>query len=154
MKGTVIAITVVFYVLTGLLCTAVWYGLSADTDAWTNRAQVAADREDMREYLVTLKGNMERRGLTDGHFALVFRKADNDLALHYRAVTRAIERLDAIADIPKDATAYQVALDDIRGTVRELPDFAAELTWCRLWWAIIPMCVFWLWPLWESMKYP
>ncbi|MBI4142587.1 hypothetical protein HY480_01790 [Candidatus Uhrbacteria bacterium] len=109
------------------------YHTSRDIDAWMDRAQVAADREDMLEYLHTLEANLEQRGMTQGHFALVFKRPDNDLGLQYRAIQRIIERLEGIAEIPTSETAYQVALDDIRGTIREMPRPASGWVWSHYW---------------------
>lgn len=116
----------IFLVITG-------YTLVSDVDAYIDRAQVAADREDMIEYVTILKTNMEKHGMTRGHTALVFRTAANDMSLHYKTVTRILERLENIKTIPKSDTAYQVALDDIRGTLRELPNPAQGWLWAHYW---------------------
>lgn len=132
-------------VLSAVMLIMQGYQLSADTNAYINRAQVAADREDMHEYLLVLKANMEKHGMTSGHTALVFKQADNNMALHYRTVNRIIERLDSIKEIPKSETAYQVALGDIRGTLRELPNPAMGWLWVTLaWWLLLINGALWL----------
>jgi len=110
-----------------------------DVDALLDRAQVAADREDMLEYLTKLRNNMQHHGMTMGHTAVIFRTPANDMALHYKTVGRIIERLEGIKRLPKYDTAYQVALDDIRGTIRELPNPAGGWTWAR-WWILFFLC--------------
>jgi len=133
-------------VLVVLFITPTWYSLNYDTDALIDRAQVAADREDMVEYLSKLKHNLETREMTTGHFALVFTTPANDLALHYKALNRILERLQSIKDISKNETAYQVALSDIRGTIRELPNPADDYMWTKYWFVFILGVGIWIWP--------
>ena len=101
----------------------------------------------MTEYLTQLKQNLENREMTHGHFALVFTTPANDLALHFRTVNRVLERLDSIKDIPKNETAYQVALNDVRGTIRELRNPAMGYLWTKYWFLFVLGIGIWLWPL-------
>ncbi len=110
------------------------YEYSQKTDAYINRAQISGDREDMLEYLEILMTNLKNLGADQGHTAVIFKKADNDLSLHFKTLQRLHERLESIGDIPKSETAYQVALDDIRGTIREYPNPADGLVWVTYWW--------------------
>lgn len=139
------AVILVFLVMTG-------YGLVRDVDALVDRAQVAADREDMTEYIQELKGNLEERDMTNGHFVLIFKTPANDLALHYKTVNRLLERLESIRDIPKNDTAYQVALDDIRGTIRELPNPALDYLWVKYWFLYLLGFGIWIWPVVRFMR--
>jgi hypothetical protein len=107
---------------------------------------VAADREDMQAYLLALQHNREACGLTTGHFALLFTTPANDFGLHYRTLMRIIERLDGIRELPKSETAYQVALDDIRGTIRELPNPALGYLWTQYWYLYLMGLGVSLWP--------
>jgi len=128
-----------------LFMVIIGFGYYRDIDAVIDRAQVAADREDMVEYLTDLKENMEAIGMTKGHTALIFKTPANDMALHYRAVNRILERLESIAGIPKSDTAYQVALDDIRGIVRELSNPAIGWLWVHNWFFIVlgvALCIY------------
>ncbi len=145
MKTASVAVSCVVTVLVVVALVVIGYGLTRDVDALIDRAQVAADREDMVEYLTELKQNMERLDMTHGHFALVFKTPANDLALHFKTVNRVLERLDGIKDIPKNETAYQVALDDIRGTIRELENPARGVLWARYCFLLLALLV-WLWP--------
>jgi hypothetical protein len=125
-----------------------YYVYDSQIDAVIDRAQVAADREDMLEYMMQLKQNMQKLGITSGHFAILWKTDANNLALHYQTVSRIIERLEAIKDIPKTDTAYQVALDDIRGTIRELENPGGDLAWRDLWWIVIFFGMgIWLFPM-------
>ena len=122
------------------------YGLVRDIDALVDRAQVSADREDMTEYVSQLKVNLERRGMDRGYFALIFKTPANDLSLHFKTVNRVLERLKGIENIPKNETAYQVALDDIRGTIRELPNPAMGYLWVQYWYLFVIGTFIWIWP--------
>lgn len=142
-----LSISLLVSILVTITLVFMGYGLVRDVDALVDRAQVAADREDMMEYLLILKQNMERRGMTHGHFALVFKTPANDLALHFKTVNRILERLQGIRDISKNGIAYQVALDDIRGTIRELPNPAITYLWTEYWFLYVLGVGIWLWPL-------
>ena len=146
MKAALIVSLVVSVLATAILIPT-GYGLVREVDALVDRAQVAADREDMTEYLTELKQNLERRGMTRGHFVLIFKTPANDLALHFKTVNRVLERLHSIKDIPKNETAYQVALDDIRGTIRELPNPAMGYLWTEYWFLYVLGIGIWLWPV-------
>ncbi|MBI4181375.1 MAG: hypothetical protein HY520_00205 [Candidatus Aenigmarchaeota archaeon] len=100
--------------------------LVRDIDAVTARAQLAADRDDMLAYLTQLEENLVRHGVTHGHWAALpwRRTMENDAALHLQSVQRMRGRLIAIEHVPPTDAAYQVALDDLRGTLRELPRIA------------------------------
>lgn len=127
------------YVACAVVATIIlMYHLDRDIDSMIDRAQVAADREDMLSYVKQLKDNMDRWDMKSGHTALIFTNSRNDMALHYKAIERVIERLESIKDIPKSDTAYQVALSDIRGVIRELPNPATGWFWvCYGWWLLL-----------------
>jgi len=123
------------------------YNLSKSLDAYINRAQWAGNATDMKGYLIQVKNTMEDRKLISGNFALVFRKPDNDWSLHYRTINRAIERLDAIVNKPESSTTYQVALDDVRGVIRELPNPSGNQIWCWYWYLYLLVGLGYLTPI-------
>lgn len=143
--SVIVSVVVSLFALIFLVMTG--YGLVRDVDALIDRAQVAADREDMAEYLTQLRQNLERRGMIHGHFVLIFKTPANNLALHYKALNRVLERLESIKGIPKNETAYQVALSDIRGTIRELPNPALGYLWTQYWFLYLLCVGIWLWPI-------
>lgn len=132
--------------LTGSILTIKGYVLVRDVDALVDRAQVAANSDDMTEYMTELKKNLERHNMTHGHFALIFETPANDLALNFKAINRILARLQSIKDLPKNGTAYQVALDDIRGTIRELPNPAMGYLFAKYWFLFLLIPGIWLWP--------
>jgi len=146
---------VVAIILTLALCIqgfAVNLDLDRRIDSIIDRAQVAGGLDDMLGYLQTLKKNMEDVGMTHGHTALIWTTPQNDMALHYESVKTVIERLTQVKDLPPTEAAYQVALEDARGVVRELPSpgkgwwYAQCRGWiliviCVLLWSIF--CLFW-----------
>ena len=111
----------------------VGYTFERDIDAWMHRAQVAADAEDIREYMQHYKAGLESRHLTTGYWAVYFTRPDNSYELHYRSVVRVLERLEYVVKMEKKSVEYQTALDDIRGTLRELPDLVSGYLWVSFW---------------------
>ena len=140
MKALVITLGVIFALLTVGLWTGWGLGgwfLSRDTQAVLYRAQVAANAADMKAYVTQLQKNMEERGMTKGFTALVWKTPEKDMELIYKTVVRANERLTAVQGLPQMETTYQVALDDLRGTLRELQLNTAGWFWTRNWWWIL-----------------
>jgi hypothetical protein len=110
------------------------FQLSRDLDSIQDRAQIAANREDMLGYLRTLRENMVKHAATSGHTALLLRTPANDLALHFQALNSVIGRLEQIQGLPVDSAAYQTALDDLRGVLREMPRVARGVFWVQYGW--------------------
>ena len=100
--------------------------IQRDTGSWLDRAQVAANATEMHDYLQNAREGMEKYGMTQGNAALIFKRPDNDMALIYDAVKQLEDRAGKQADLLRadpqyvNTTTYQVALDDMRGTAREL----------------------------------
>jgi hypothetical protein len=134
----------IYCIICGLFLFLRGYYYTRDLDSWIDRAQVAADREDMLEYLLTVKNNMGEYGITEGHLALVLKTPMNNMALHYQSINRSIERLEASKNMQKNETAYQVLLNDVRGCIRELPNPAMGLLWVRLGWWMLAIGIVWL----------
>ena len=112
-----------------------WSRLNRDLDSVQDRAQISANPQDMLGYLRTMRDNMVSHGAASGHTALLLRTPATDLALHFQAVNSVIERLEQIQGLPVDSAAYQTALDDLRGVLREMPRIASGVFWVRYgWW--------------------
>lgn len=125
-------------------CSYNWYKLDRDLNAVQTRAQVAADREDMLAYTQQFEENLRKHNAIDGHAALIFKTPRNDLALQHESVLKIIQRLESIKGVDRNTTTYQVALDDIRGTLREIPMLAGNLAWVRFaWWTLLIVLIGW-----------
>ena len=140
-------------VLIGIFLIGQAYQLNRDVESVAHRAQVSADVPDMLGYMKELKAGMERHGMTRGHTALIFRTPANDLAKLNDSITRIIMRLEAVKDMPRSETTYQVALDDIRGTIRELESPSMGYLWVQYWFLILVGVGIWLWPVVISYRY-
>jgi len=68
---TIFVLYVIFAMVLGIVK---HYQYDRDIDSWIDRTQVAANREDMLEYINELKGALEEKGMTKGHTALMSRK--------------------------------------------------------------------------------
>lgn len=134
--GVAVAISAMFCLI--LLVAIRCYHFYRDVDCLLYRAQVAADRDDMLDYLKMVKQNMENYSMTHGHAALLFKTPHNDMAMNYKAVYRLIGRLESLLSVARNDTAYQVALDDMRGTIRELYRPSLDWCWVTYWWTIFP----------------
>lgn len=126
-----------------------YYERSRDIEAVAHRAQVAADADDMLNYMETLKTNMEVHGMTKGYAALIFKQPSNDLELLYGSINRIINRLQQVREMPKTEVAYQVALDDLRGTIRELEAPSMGVVWAKYWFLLL----LWIWPLVHVLRF-
>jgi hypothetical protein len=118
-KTVVIVLTLLWI---GDAVTAVYYNWSVgrDTSAWLNRAQVASNPSDMQEYLTYCRNGMEKWRVTRGYGELIFKTPENDMVLIMKALDRSIERCEYVKEFDRTSVEYQVALDDLRGQLREL----------------------------------
>lgn len=138
MKGFIIVLCVLLGVGLLIYCGVASWMLSRDTTAILERAQVAANAADMLDYVSQLEENMSERGMTEGYAAVVFKTPYNDMSLIYKSLTKIRERLVQVKDLPQADTTYQVALDDLRGTLRELDVCASGWFWARKgWWLLL-----------------
>lgn len=130
-KDVIIAIGVCLLLTAGLIFRG--YVLYRDVESVMHRAQVAADDGNMRKYMMMLRDNLEKHHMTEGNSALIFKTPANDLALLYESVNRIIDRLESIKDVPHSEAAYQTALDDLRGTIRELEEPSFGFLFTQAW---------------------
>lgn len=99
-------------------------------DVWgiLDRAQISAESEEMYrlvDYAITTlenrKGLISGRPQTEGYCAFYFQQPDNSLEMQYTAMKNIRTRLERTNNFDKNSMEYQAAVDDIRGTIRELP---------------------------------
>jgi len=111
------------------------YYLDRDLDSVQDRAQISANPQDMLGYIRTMRDNMVAHGATSGHTALLMKTPATDLTLHFQAVNSVIRRLEQIQGLPVESAAYQTALDDLRGVLREMPRIGRAVFWVQYgWW--------------------
>jgi uncharacterized membrane protein YdfJ with MMPL/SSD domain len=118
LRALAILIAVAWLLSAGLGIYYAWQ-VDQDTTANLNRSVQASNAEDMKGYLIDARNGMEAWGYTSGHYAVIFTTPQNDAARDYQAVTRMIDRLDKVEHQDQSSTSYQVAMDDIRGTIRD-----------------------------------
>lgn len=94
-----------------------------DRDVWAqlDRAQVSAEADDMLVYVDVAISGLEERDQISGHCALYFKTLNNDLGAQYQSMKNIRSRLERTVLFDKSSVEYQSAIDDIRGTIRELP---------------------------------
>ena len=109
------------------------YEINRDIDGYLDRAQVASDPVDMKDYLVKCAEGMDEWGLTDGHATLWFPTPENDMRLVVKALHRSINRCIGISHMNDSSPEYQTALDDVRGQIRELNLHSHERYWVINW---------------------
>lgn len=104
------------------------YPLERDVWGKLDRAQISAESEEMyrlvNEALISLENKnslIARKSQSEGHCALIFKKPDNSLDMQYTALYNIRKRLDRTNSFDKQSVEYQSAIDDIRGTIREVP---------------------------------
>jgi len=104
----------------GVVTIAISFPFYREIDAMVYRAQVSADAGKMADRLDETLANMERYGVTQGHAALIFHSPENDVALDYEALRDLRDRASGISTLDRLSVEYQTALDDMRGTLREI----------------------------------
>jgi len=102
-----------------ILVTGIVYSVYAYTQVlpvcgWYERAYSAADAEQMAVWLDNLLNEMEARGMTHGHYALVFKNPHNDAALDYEVFKSLKQRCLEVQKYPKGSMDYAESLEDIR----------------------------------------
>ena len=81
---------------------------------WYEQAYSAADAEQMAQWLGNLLAEMERIGMTHGHYALIFKSPHNDVSLDRQVFTALRERCLEVQKYPKGSMDYAESLEDIR----------------------------------------
>lgn len=121
-----IAKMVVFYTLLAIsfllifVVVATVFPFTRDIDSMVNRAQISADATKMADRIDVTLSNMDRMGVRQGHAALIFKTPENDVALDYEALADLRDRARSISELDSTSVEYQTALDDMRGTLREI----------------------------------
>lgn len=132
-KAALAAAILITILWVGVIGVGIFYHwtIKKDTVAWLHRAQVASNPEDMQKYLVECRNGMEKHGLTDGYAAIIEKAPENYMPLILQALDRSIQRCENIKQFDETSTEYQVALDDVRGQIRELNLYTPYSWWVR-----------------------
>lgn len=120
------------------------YRVKRDTTSWLYRAQVSAEPSDMVDYLQKVKEGMNRWGLTEGSANLVFKKPSTDMRLIMKSIDSAISNIKPTIKMDRGSTAYQVALDNQRGILRELELYSFARWNVDVWLVNILIAVLWI----------
>lgn len=103
------------------------YPMQRDVWGVLDRAQITAESGDMLKLVQEARTNLENKenlfgkNQIEGHCALIFKEPSNDLGAQYLAIKNIEKRLQRTNTFDKNSVEYQSAIDDIRGTIRELP---------------------------------
>jgi len=99
----------------------IWdYPMSRDVWSKLNRAQTSAEADVMANYVSEAISGLTSREQIDGYCTLFFPTADNDLSVQYKTLQNILVRLERAKTFDKNSPEYQTAIDDIRGTIREI----------------------------------
>ena len=100
-----------------------------DRDVWDklDRAELMAESDDIlklvQEARISLKQKKSlimRKSQSEGHCALIFKKPSNSLKAQNEILVNIENRLKRTNTFDKYGVEYQTAIDDIRGTLRDL----------------------------------
>lgn len=112
------------------------WSVTRDTTAWLDRAQVASNPTDMREYLINCRDGMIEWDLDTGHDAIIFETPENDMELVMKALENSISRCYEVETMNTTSPEYQTALDDLRGQIRELDIHSTGRYWVKHWYIL------------------
>jgi len=126
--GVVIGLT--FIMLISVIIYYLYWGYPMQRDVWgvLDRAQITAESNDMLNLVREARLNLEQKiGLfsgvsqKQGHCALIFKEPSNSLDAQFLSIQNIEKRIERTNNFDKSSVEYQTAIDDIRGTIRELP---------------------------------
>ena len=118
------------------------YDAYTDTSAYIERAQVAADIDDMRNYITRATNGMRKHKMNRGHAAIIFKNPSNDLGLINRSLNQARARLTEIKGLESTDVAFQQGLDDVRGILRETNIPVMNAVYARFWYLTLLILFF------------
>jgi len=111
--------------------------LENDVNAPLNRAQVAAEAEDILLWMKKVEQGMIERNMTEGYATIFKHTPDFDYTAIYKSVQNLIIRLERTVKMEKSSVQYQTAVDDIRGNIRELDLRINNYLLKHYWWLYI-----------------
>lgn len=154
MLGTVLSLVICVIFTVG--CFQNGIELGKDIGAPLNRAQVAANPNDMDVFMAQVQKGMEDHNMTSGNWAIINQTVDSDFAVAYASVKSIRERIATIKGFEPTSVQYQVGLDDVRGTIRELhigqqDQNVKEHLWVLIFYVAALICgILWLGRNWDD----
>ena len=120
-KGCFILITLIILAVVLSVVTLIQvYPVYTEIDSQLKRAQVSSSMLSMAENLEKVRVGMVINNVTSGHAAMVFKTPLNDVGEDYKAIVALRDRAISLAKSDPNSIEYNVGLDDLRGTVREI----------------------------------
>jgi hypothetical protein len=127
--------------------TAKWAPMNRDVTAIALRAQSAGSADDTIRYLDELQVGYAKHEMT-GHFALVYKTKYNDISEVNKTIDSVRKRLILIQGMDKSTTTYQVAMQDVRGTLTALNNApVGAYLWTWYWYLYLLAGLIWIVPL-------
>jgi len=83
-------------------------------EGWYTQAYAGADAKQVGDWLQNLVNEMKKVGMTQGHYALIFKGPGNDVAIDLQVFENLIVRCRAVENYPKGSMDYAESLEDIR----------------------------------------
>ena len=117
---SLIAVGLLMIIVSLMSCVGNSIGVSRDIDALKNRAQVSNSPSKMAELLEQMLVNMEERGFETGYGSLLVKSEWTSIIAIKENINQVLGRLEVVKTMPRESDAWQQAMDDIRGTLREL----------------------------------
>ena len=75
----------------------------------------SGDAEQMSDFFTQLLDNMEREGMTEGHYAIIFKTPRNNIGIDYQIFERLRDRSEHLhANYDKGSFDYAETMDDIK----------------------------------------
>lgn len=132
--GLVGFVLVFIGIIGGTACTIRALEVGRDIGAPLNRAQVAAQPEDMDIFMEQVQEGMEKHSYISGYSRPYNQNIDSNFAVQYQAVVSIRERLAIAIEFNPYSIEYQTSIDDIRGIMRELDISQQEQNSWKFWW--------------------
>lgn len=112
-------------------------------------AYASGDAEQMSDFFTQLLDNMKKEGMTEGHYAIIFKTPRNNIGIDYQIFERLRDRSEHLhANYDKGSFDYAETMDDVKmqmGKTGFSPTFwfifNKMLIIYILWWIIFPLII-------------
>jgi len=90
------------------------YVVTLPVSGWYNRIPKASTAEQIAEYCSNTLSEMDRLGITEGHYAFIFKNPNNDIAVDRAILVEIRDRAVFVGKYDKGSMDYAESLKDIR----------------------------------------